>query len=365
LLVSDSATARDAAMARDLNNEGIRVSVLAVGSTAGAPIPSGGGFVTDDSGNVVIASLDRNALQAVATAGGGRYSELSMSPAADMPWQDAAGSEFVLSDEALGERWKDMGPWLVLLLLPVVAVGFRKGLLFILPILLVPAMLVPQDASADTWTDLWESRDQQAYRSLRAEEANKAATLAKDPALAGEAWYRAGDYARATQAWSMAEGADAHYNRGNALVGAGDLEGAIAAYDAALEIEQTHEDALANREIVEQMKQQQEQQQQEQQQGDEQSEDSEQSDSEPGEEGEEGEQQESEQDSEQQQEPQPGEEEAEPQENEYEENWSEEDAQAMEQWLRRIPDDPGGLLRRKFRNQHQRQGAPSDERDHW
>jgi hypothetical protein len=28
--------------------------------------------------------------------------------------------------------------------------------------------------------------------------------------------------------------------------------------------------------------------------------------------------------------------------------------QAMEQWLRRIPDDPGGLLRRKFRYQYQR-----------
>jgi Ca-activated chloride channel family protein len=50
---------------------------------------------------------------------------------------------------------------------------------------------------------------------------------------------------------------------------------------------------------------------------------------------------------------------------EYTEAWSEEDAQAMEQWLRRIPDDPGGLLRRKFRNQHQRRGAPEDETDSW
>jgi len=48
-----------------------------------------------------------------------------------------------------------------------------------------------------------------------------------------------------------------------------------------------------------------------------------------------------------------------------EENWSEEDAQAMEQWLRRIPDDPGGLLRRKYRNQHQRRGARADESEDW
>ena len=35
---------------------------------------------------------------------------------------------------------------------------------------------------------------------------------------------------------------------------------------------------------------------------------------------------------------------------------------AAEQWLRRIPDDPGGLLRRKFLYQyrHQPQGALDD-----
>ena len=29
-----------------------------------------------------------------------------------------------------------------------------------------------------------------------------------------------------------------------------------------------------------------------------------------------------------------------------------EERQALEQWLRRVPDDPGGLLRRKFEMQY-------------
>ena len=40
-----------------------------------------------------------------------------------------------------------------------------------------------------------------------------------------------------------------------------------------------------------------------------------------------------------------------------------EEQQAMEQWLRRIPDDPGGLLRRKFLYQYRQRAAatgPSD-----
>jgi Ca-activated chloride channel family protein len=39
--------------------------------------------------------------------------------------------------------------------------------------------------------------------------------------------------------------------------------------------------------------------------------------------------------------------------------------QAMEQWLRRIPNDPGGLLRRKFRYQYQRMGRDQDGNNLW
>ena len=42
-----------------------------------------------------------------------------------------------------------------------------------------------------------------------------------------------------------------------------------------------------------------------------------------------------------------------------------EQEQAMEQWLRRIPDDPGGLLRRKFRHQYQRSGKDQDGNSVW
>ena len=42
-----------------------------------------------------------------------------------------------------------------------------------------------------------------------------------------------------------------------------------------------------------------------------------------------------------------------------------EQQQAMEQWLRRIPDDPGGLLRNKFRYQYQRSGVDQDGNKVW
>jgi Ca-activated chloride channel family protein len=196
-----------------------------------------------------------------------------------------------------------------------------------------------------------------------------------DPQLSGEAWYRAGEFGNAEQAWGGTATADGHYNRGNALAQLGEYEAAIAAYDAALELEPEMPDALHNREVVEQMLKEQERQQQQQEgeQGDaddsessQEQQEGEASEDAQGEQGEEGQNAE-EQQGEQQGEQQSGEgdqQQGEPQ-TDPAEAWSEEDAQAMEQWLRRIPDDPGGLLRRKFRNQHQRRGAPEDESEAW
>lgn len=375
LLVTDSATSRDAARARELRDAGILTSVLAVGTADGAPIPSGGSFVSDRSGNVVITRMERPALRALAEAGGGRYTELGSASTPALLWAQQDGSEFALRDDALGERWKDAGPWLVLLLIPLVAASFRRGLFFVLPLFLCSGLVVPRDAAAGWWDDLWQRRDQQAYEALAREDPSQAAALAVDPELSGEAWYRAGEFANAEQAWNGSATADGHYNRGNALAQLGEYEAALAAYDAALELEPEMPDALHNREIVQEMLKEQERQQQEQEgeQGDaddsessqeqQEGDESEEAEGQQGEEGQNSEEQEGEQQGEQQSgegdqqqgEPQP----------DLAEAWSEEDAQAMEQWLRRIPDDPGGLLRRKFRNQHQRRGAPEDESEAW
>jgi len=368
LLIADSASRAAIDVAEDLASQGIFTSVLAVGTVQGAPIPSGDGFVSDSNGNIVVSRLERDALRAVASAGRGKYSELTAGSTTTSPWAAVKGDEFARKDDALGERWKDAGPWLALILLPLVAFSFRRGVLFVLPLLIVPGLLLSTEANAGLWDDLWARKDQQAQTALGQERAADAAALARDPAIAGEALYRSGDFVRAGQSWAQLNEADSHYNRGNSLAQAGDFEAAIAAYEAALALEPEMEDAAFNLELAKQMQQEKEQQQQEQENQEGESSD-EQTDDE-SDQGEQGEdtsenQQEGEQGDEESDEQKEGEEEGEPTESQMEQNWSEEDAQAMEQWLRRIPDDPGGLLRRKFRNQHERRGAPADESEAW
>jgi Ca-activated chloride channel family protein len=371
LLVTDATDSRAEAKARELADRGVVVSVLGVGTLEGAPIPSGTGFISDRSGNVVITRLDEAALQRVASAGGGRFTVVNSGLQEDAPWMSLEGGEFARREESLDQRWKDAGPFLLLLLLPLVLVGFRRGVLFCLPIvhvgILLGGSLVSPTAEAGWWDDLWQRRDQQAWNALEEGDSNRAAALAKDPNLSGEAWYRSGGYSNALSAWMKDESASAHYNRGNALAQLGELDAAIGAYDKALELDPDMEDAQFNRDLLEQIRQQQQEQQQDGEEGEEgegepsdENSESESQQGENSEDGQEGEPQEGDQEAE------PGEgEPGEPDETDYAQAWTEEDAQAMEQWLRRIPDDPGGLLRRKFLYEHQRRGEPKSESESW
>jgi Ca-activated chloride channel family protein len=160
----------------------------------------------------------------------------------------------------VGDEWQDRGPWLLLPLLLIVALAFRRGWLLLLPLVLMP--MWPVTAEATTWHDLWQRPDQQAAQALRNGDAKRAQQLAHDPAWRGAAAYRAGDYATATQALQRAPGSDAAYNRGNALARQGQYQQAIDAYDHALKLDPAHADAKANRQAVEDWLRQQKQKQQ-------------------------------------------------------------------------------------------------------
>lgn len=227
-------------------------------------------------------------------------------------------------------------------------------------------MILPsQQAQALEWKDLWKTKDQQAAEAFASEEHTTAALLFEATGWQGAANYKAANYEAAIASFSAIDTVDGHYNRGNALALSGNYAESIAAYNMALSLELGHPDALQNKEIVEQLLEQEEAENGENQEGEDQESESEQnSENESDEESENSDQQDQEsqegnqdpQDQEQQNQP--------PEEQEGSESNSEqntpsettneefEEQQSLEQWLRRIEDDPGELLRRKFRYQY-------------
>ena len=62
------------AAAKTARKQGVNVYVLGIGSTKGAPIPTGGGdYLKDNAGNVVMTALNEDMCRAVAQAGKGKY----------------------------------------------------------------------------------------------------------------------------------------------------------------------------------------------------------------------------------------------------------------------------------------------------
>jgi Ca-activated chloride channel family protein len=130
----------------------------------------------------------------------------------------------------------------------------RRGWLFCLPLLLA----LPQPSQAFEFNDLWLRPDQQGQRLLEQSRPASAARHFQNPQWRGMALYQAGDYAGAAQAFSQGNTAADHYNRGNALARSGELEAALDAYEQALERQPDLQPALDNQALVQQLLQQRE-----------------------------------------------------------------------------------------------------------
>ena len=422
LLVTDGVNV-DKTMAAVKALDGYTLSILGVGTVEGGPIPlPDGGFLKDGQGSIVVPKLNAGDLSKLAQAGKGIYQTITANDVdiqtllanINKPVQQQ-GKE---NKNLLLDQWVDKGPWLLLLVLPLAALSFRKGLLCFALLLLLP---LPRNSYAFEWQDLWLTKDQQAQQAYKNNQFEQAANLFENPDWKASAQYKAGEYGKALENLKNNRTAPGAYNQGNALAQSGKLEEAVKAYDEALknakDDEQLVEDAKFNKALVEKEleKQKQKQQQQNKQQENKQQQDNKQNDKQQSEnkspQGKEGEQSEkTEEQKKSEQKPEHSEEkkseqqqanEQESPENKEQQNKpeekkpdtgkaqqaeaqqkkdeskekpkqapagiqqpSDEEQQANEQWLRRIPDDPAGLLRRKFKYQYgQRKHQANDDTD--
>jgi len=267
---------------------------------------------------------------------------------------------------------------------------------------------------SDSWNKLWLNKDQRGIKDFKRKKFSQAAEHFNDPQWKAGAHYRAGEFDQAVEQYDQFDDADSLYNMGNAQANLKEFEQAIESYDAALKKNPELIDAKKNRDYIKELlKKQQEQQskqgesdkkqqqdnekekdpdneqkeseqQQNDDQKDDQQEDSQQDNSEnsQSEKSKQADQADKDQKSEQQQADDNKSKDAEQQTDEEQESTeekesqsaeqqdiekadtpegdnttedvlsqlSQEEQQSLKQWLQRIPDNPGELLRIKFRN---------------
>lgn len=357
-------------------NAAFPISVIGIGTERGGAIPldklrQPGRFLQTQEGNQVIALRDEKRLRDVASLTFGRYRPAAVGDddildvlSTNLPSEDAT-----IDVEREFDTFYDQGHWLAILLVPLVLLSFRKGIFAVVLLAVAlpgeqthaapPPPAVPASPLENFWDALWLRDDQRGARKMRHGEPAMAVPLFEDQSQwQSAARYRSGDYAGALAGFDQDGTTTGHYNAGNALARMQMYEQAIESYDAALKRDPTHADAQFNKELVERLlEEQQDAEQQEQDQENQANNDQSQSEQDQQQqqqdqseqqqpEDESSEQQQNEEEQQQQEEEQG--EQQEPQDQEEELASRDEKQEALEQWLRRVPDNPGGLLRRKF-----------------
>ncbi|MBH1432191.1 VWA domain-containing protein [Stenotrophomonas maltophilia] len=236
LLVTDQADSEATLAATQARSLGMQVSVLGLGTPVGAAY-------RDGSGQIRQAALDEGSLRALATAGGGRYARI----AADDSDLRALGVLDAREGTAAqrpgeGKQWRDEGFWLLppMMLLALLAFRRRAVLAAVLAVGLLPWMTDVQaqtpaaSSSPPVQGTLWKRADQLQHQRL----------------AEGVQAYRNGDFASARKQFEGIDSDAGWYNLANALARQGNYDEAIAAYDRALALHPGMADAVANRAVV-------------------------------------------------------------------------------------------------------------------
>jgi Ca-activated chloride channel family protein len=379
---------------------GFTVSTLAIGTEKGAPIPiPNQGFLKDQTtGNTVMAEVNKTAITSIASAGQGLALEPSVNDnelsQLQALWQQHLQAQAPELKQQQVEIWLNAGYWLLIPLLPLVLGIFRRGWLVLLCGLLLSTH--PDPVLAFEVQDLFKTPDQRAMESMLNKDFKTAEQQFKNPDWKAAAAYEGGDWEQAAHYYKDQNSNEGRYNYANSLAKQGKLEEAIKAYDQVLKQNPKYEDAVYNRKLVEEALKKQQQQSQKDQQNqqkkqDQQNQSSKQSgsSSQPNQNPSDSNQQGSGQDQRDQppsakDEPTDKDQKAEAAEqkpaakrpeadkpnsanqasDEPPPEPSREQQQATEQWLRRIPDDPAELWRRKFLYQYQ-QRTPQQQGAEW
>ncbi len=363
------------------------ISILGVGTASGAPIPldfvdQPGRLLTDRQGNTIIAKLDSNRLRSLAQMCNGRYANVT-SDATDIANLLTTQLPDADAERRLNRKfdlWADYGYWLVLLLIPFALLNFRRG-----AVALLCCVLLPPPAQASWWSDLWRTPDQQGYQALQQNQPKRAAELFANPQWQGIADYRSGAYRDADRRFSADPSPTGSYNRGNALAKQHKYQEAIQAYDETLRAAPHDKDAAFNKALLEKLLKQQQassnsNQQSQRNRNQSKSEQSRErsasgdsgADASKSPQGEQDEHAAKQPRNARQNKPQPdaGQRQETAQRDGSHSELHNEERDSLERWLRRVPDDPAGLLRRKFQyesNQRLRNAAPdsSDQEHIW
>ncbi|MEC6907196.1 VWA domain-containing protein [Photobacterium piscicola] len=262
ILMTDGMTKAVAKQAlADLKGTHYRVSILAMGTVAGAPIQLPDGSLLSENGTPVISKIDIKTLMSITDSTGGI---LQMAQTTDNDVNAIAHFTAKPLDNGKKGHEKELqerlngGFWLIIPLLLLALLGFRRGIVLAAMFILIPI----DHAQASPWTNT----NRQAYETFTNGNYKQAAQDFTSPQWKGIAEYKAKQYEQAIETLKPLQDPTSQYNLGNAYAQKGDYKQAAATYEKLLKQQPDFHDAKKNLAIVEQAEKQKQQQKNKQEQ---------------------------------------------------------------------------------------------------
>lgn len=221
------------AIAKKLTKQGIILDTMGVGTKVGAPIRDAQGVIIKQNGIAVISHLEQDKLQEIGHYLSANYTENDSKMVLN---QLKARVQAEKNKQQTTRHWEERFYLLILPLMLVMLLGFRKGYVF--PVLLIAFMLPIDPTQAAAFEDYFKNEAQLGKEAMTNKEYDKASSAFKDAYRKGVAQYKAGNYAEAERLFAESKRPDvqneATYNLGNALAQQKKFEQAISAYEKLL-----------------------------------------------------------------------------------------------------------------------------------
>jgi Ca-activated chloride channel family protein len=239
---------------RFTENTGNKVIIVPMNTRQGSEVPaeSGTGSMKDQNGNTVFSSLNEDVLSRLASLDNimVQYLTLDDSDVAVISKSIRQNLTFETDPGEEEDDWRDVGPIFMIPMALLLLFWFRKGWV----IYLFPLFLFTSCSGDSDFADLWFTKDYQGQRMINKGQYAEAATKFQDPMQKGVAWFKAGNYEEAIEAFKQDTTAIGAYNLGLAYFNNGDTAAAMFAFGEAEELDPSLTSANDARQQLSQMK---------------------------------------------------------------------------------------------------------------
>jgi Ca-activated chloride channel family protein len=227
-----------------------QIMILAIGTAEGGLIKTDTG---DYDGDASASRLDTDALRKLKAETGVELATLTLDDT-DVRWiTRRMATHFQHMQSEGGGRWQDFGWWLMIPIVALSALWFRRGWTIRWATYGVPLALAfaAHPADAGSFWDAWLTPDQEGAIAFRRNDYETAAKRFADPMWQGVAAYRADEFDQAADIFARVNSPEAFYDEGNAQAFLGKLPQAAASYERALKKRPDWPEAKANLKLVE------------------------------------------------------------------------------------------------------------------